>query len=441
LVIVVVTLSVAVFGATETSLFDTASNVIREHVKSYPPSSASRPSGVAQCTITAGNNCAITELATTGSTFVYPGGNTRCIFDTSTPYAFQVWRGAKDKVIVYFQGGGACWDKASTDAGFCTTDSSLQSEDGIFNRANANNKFKDYTIVHLSYCSGDVWGGNTTRPYKTFKGSSVVQVGQFNGQATLNWILQQQQSGGLASTLSELLVMGCSAGSIGAQLWGNAIISQLSAISSAIVPDSYAGVFPENSQGPLVKGYGLCSWKYLPASLKQQCDLGVLTIQDINMVNMASMPNVPMSFIQSKTDIVQQSFYVAIGVTTPGSAAEITPEQFYADVSTIFGGYNKNPNFMTYLVNGDQHCYTPLPLYYTADGLSSVDNNGPNNVGPPMDLWTQAFPLTSGKTQSTLCEGASQTQTQAQTPSNQSGAVNDQTYCATTVSPKSFTSA
>ena len=71
-------------------------------------------------------------------------------------------------------------------------------------------------------------------------------------------------------------------------------------------------------------------------------------------------------YIQSKTDIVQMSFYIAIGVTTPDTSASITPEQFYSDVNTIFEGYNKNDNFLTYLVDGDQHCFTPSSVYYTA---------------------------------------------------------------------------
>jgi hypothetical protein len=38
---------------------------------------------------------------------------------------------------------------------------------------------------------------------------------------------------------------------------------------------------------------------------------------------------------QSKTDIVQESFYVAIGLTMNGSA-KISPKTFYSNVSDIF---------------------------------------------------------------------------------------------------------
>jgi hypothetical protein len=52
---------------------------------------------------------------------ILPGGSTRCIYSTSTPYAFQVIPGAIDKVVVYYQGGGACWDEISSKLGFCSS--------------------------------------------------------------------------------------------------------------------------------------------------------------------------------------------------------------------------------------------------------------------------------------------------------------------------------
>ena len=96
------------------------------------------------------------------------------------------------------------------------------------------NNFKNYTIIHALYCSGDVWGGNTTRLYNDSSGVPIQQVGYLNAQATLDWVLDQQTKGNLASTLSSLIVMGCSAGSIGAQIWGKAIVETLPHESSAI---------------------------------------------------------------------------------------------------------------------------------------------------------------------------------------------------------------
>ncbi|CAE7623932.1 unnamed protein product, partial [Symbiodinium microadriaticum] len=334
-----------------------------------------------------------------------------------------------DKLLFYFQGGGACWDKASTvTVPLCTTDSSPSGLNGIFDRTNTANAYRDYTVVQVLYCSGDIHGGNTVRPYDDSAGEPVQQKGIANGQAVLDWVVLQQQTGKLAATLNDLVVMGCSAGSIGAQLWSNQITSAVKWNKAAVVPDSYAGVFPPGSQGPLVYNYGFCSSGFLSEALYQKCMSQELTLQDINMEFIANTPTVPTSFIQSKTDSVQMSFYVAIGVTTPDSSASITPEQFYTDVNIIFEEYNKNYNFLTYLVDGNQHCFTPSSVYYTADAVGPKDD-GMTNAGPMLSEWTGLYPLSSGEDVNTVCEGDMQVSRVA---------ANNQTYCDSNYVPKEF---
>jgi hypothetical protein len=85
-------------------------------------------------------------------------------------------------------------------------------------------------------------------------------LGFANAESALDWTVQQQQLGNLASSLSSVVVMGCSAGSIGAQLWGNQVVTRLQWDQAAVVPDSYAGVFPEGSQGPLIYDYVSAVW-------------------------------------------------------------------------------------------------------------------------------------------------------------------------------------
>jgi hypothetical protein len=111
------------------------------------------------CTISETNSCNLDTFPKDQSMLVLPGGETRCIFSTSTEFAFQVIPGDSDKLLFYFQGGGACWDKVSTvTLPLCTTDSSPSGLNGIFDRTNVDNKYRDYTIVQVLYCSGDIFG-------------------------------------------------------------------------------------------------------------------------------------------------------------------------------------------------------------------------------------------------------------------------------------------
>jgi hypothetical protein len=74
---------------------------------------------------------------------------------------------------------------------------------------------------------------------------------------------------------------------------------------------------------------------FINAENQAKCEAKTLTLQDIDMQFIQDTPNVPYSFIQSKTDVVQMSFYSSIAFSMNMSAA-ITPAVFYDDVNTIF---------------------------------------------------------------------------------------------------------
>lgn len=170
---------------------------------------------------------------------------------------------------------------------------------------------------------------------------------------------------------------------------------------------------------------------FINAENQAKCEAETLTLQDIDDEFIGATPDVPFAFIQSKTDIVQMSFYAAIGVTTANTSAVITPELFYEDVNAIFENYNTHENFLTYLVDGDQHCFSPLNLFYTADAISAEDN-GEKATQEMMYEWANHFPLGSNASEATVCEGEVQT-------TKGMGAVNQQTYCSSEVYPKEFT--
>jgi len=405
------------------------------------------------CKVTDTEECSIDEFEKDQTMMVYPGGETRCIFSYSGDFAFQVVPGASDKVLVYFQGGGACWNEASSKLHLCRVHASPLPELGVFNRSNEKNKFKDYTIVNVLYCSGDVHGGNTVRPYNDRDGVPVEQKGLVNTQTTLDWLVKQQAEGNLAATLSELVVMGCSAGSIGAQLWGKQVLSALKWEKAAVVPDSYAGVFPEGSIGPIVYEYGFCNSGFLSPELTEKCNNQTIELKDMNLEFIAATPTVPYAFLQSKIDVIQRTFFMAIALLSGYEDKDMSPEIFYEDVNEIFGAYHAElDNFVAYLVDGHDHCYTPREVYFVADPLSNHDNA----VEPRMHDWVGQVPLANGDTISTVCEGdlqrtamntrgATSTATgTARTTSSTRASIgksgNDtNAYCSTSVYPSTFT--
>lgn len=377
------------------------------HVNDFKRMSFDNFSKHPKCTISSDESCDVENMADDTSTLVYPGGDTRCIFSDSGDYAFQVWPGASDKLMVYFQGGGACWDKISTKAGLCSTTASPGGEQGVFCRGDCtdNNSFEDYTIVHVLYCSGDAHIGQVVRDYNDDKGVSVSQMGANNVQATLDWIKSQD---GFFERFQSLVLMGCSAGSLGVQAWAHEVMLQLGEAygfdAAAVVPDSYAGVFPPDSQSQTIIDFGACDVSALDNApeLRDSCKAGTITLQEMTEYALENNPSTPFAFLNSKVDEVQISYYIAIAATMRNDTDFIQPEEYFHQVNEIFEGYSKYDNVVEFLVQSDQHCYTNNAHYWTADTSSE---RGGNAGDPTMIDWTSSLPLGEGEEISTECKG------------------------------------
>jgi hypothetical protein len=88
-----------------------------------------------------------------------------------TPYHFFVKRGSVNRLLMYYEGGGACWDALTCGVPVCTA-TAQSSPDflngpqaGFADRTNPLNPFRDWNIVFVSYCSCDVHFGDTEKDY------------------------------------------------------------------------------------------------------------------------------------------------------------------------------------------------------------------------------------------------------------------------------------
>lgn len=363
--------------------------------------------GYASCTINSDTTCDLKAFDAGTSTIVYPKGETRCIYSHSGDFGFQVWPGSSSKLMIYFQGGGACWTKdTSIPVPTCTTSCTPQIELGVFDKNNAENPFADYTIVHIMYCSGDAHAGLSTRDYNDWSGAAIEQRGATNVFATLDWIIAQKSF--FSTGIDELIVAGASAGSLGAQVWADQVISKLEATigvrRSAVLADSYAGVFPDGSQGPTMQDFGICDSGVLDLSpdLVEKCEQGVLTLQDIAGRAMERHPDVPFAFIQSKRDIVQKAYYDLIDLTEERTVTAITDRDFFAGFNSIFEDYVKiHDNVLFYIVDSAEHTYTELNLLYHATASGAFGGG----TGVTLVEWLGRFPMQQNETLASECEG------------------------------------
>lgn len=147
-----------------------------------------------------------------------------CPTCTSDKFTFFVKKGTVNKLVIYFQGGGGCWDTVNclyaptyTQQQEETLDDFADTEGmGIFDTANPKNPFKKWYFVYIPYCTGDVHWGASDTVYLDYLNQLLVDSwtiqhrGFVNFQVVLEWIKENFERP------RQIFVTGISAGSYGA---------------------------------------------------------------------------------------------------------------------------------------------------------------------------------------------------------------------------------
>jgi hypothetical protein len=165
----------------------------------------------------------------------------RCVKDT--PYSFHYRKGTENKLLMYYQGGGACWDLPSclvlninkqTAGAFDNPD---LVGTGFADPTNAANPFKDWHVVFVSYCTGDVHWGEVETLYAGVGGGFIKHFGFMNSRLGEKWARERFVDP------DEVFVTGSSAGSYGAIMHSiNLMESVYPASPHAVVGDAGTGV-------------------------------------------------------------------------------------------------------------------------------------------------------------------------------------------------------
>ncbi|MBK7824733.1 pectin acetylesterase-family hydrolase [Nannocystis sp.] len=141
--------------------------------------------------------------------------DSRCRDGSST--GIGVRYGASDNLVIYFEGGGACFNGftcLANDPHFDADDFVSwrlgEGHGGIFNDARDDNPVQDWSFIYVPYCSGDVHAGDNTG----VEIADVVGVQDFAGYTNVELFLERiVPSFGAAP---HVLVTGVSAGGFGA---------------------------------------------------------------------------------------------------------------------------------------------------------------------------------------------------------------------------------
>lgn len=114
---------------------------------------------------------------------------------------------ASKDLMIYLEGGGACFNDVCDFSAFNIP--FIPPPDGIFNRNNPGNPIKDWSMIYVPYCSGDIHGGDK----ETELGGKVRR---FHGYRNIGKYLEQWAP--KFADAERVLLTGISAGGFGAGL-------------------------------------------------------------------------------------------------------------------------------------------------------------------------------------------------------------------------------
>jgi hypothetical protein len=283
-----------------------------------------------------------------------------------SPTGFAVNVGDTADVLLFLDGGGACWDYATCflsplaspgpfgraqlpgrTAGFAGTP---------FDRADARNAFARFTFVFVPYCTGDLHAGDAQRSYSTagLPARSFAHRGRANLRADVARLAAEVPSP------RRLVVSGASAGGYGALLNYDAVRAAWPSERAFLLDDSGPPLEGDALQ-PALRGAWRSSWALDPlldalcATCRDDFSAAVPAI-------VARHPADRVALLSSLQDRVIGAFTLL-----PGPAFEVALRL------TVRDRFDPLPQARTFLVPGDAHALLAAPASFTAGGVELRD--------------------------------------------------------------------
>lgn len=282
-------------------------------------------------------------------TVIHPQGDTGCAF--GTPFRFFHRQGPDpSRLMVYFQGGGACWNWVSCSGMFDTSvaDDELARYRGIFLFDDPDNPFRGYSVVFIPYCTGDVHVGDTVARYgaEDWDAPAVEHRGHANVSAALDWMAAQ------LPRPERVVVTGASAGSYGALFHAPTV---------ARLYPSAALLFIGDSGVPLLHGYPaiLEQWGANRALAGQWCSpdepAGTPITLEAAHERLARMrPDAVLAQITADRDAVQSAFYIFSG----------SPHARDVTLALLRTLERRIPAFRAFVLRGEEHGLMRTDRFY-----------------------------------------------------------------------------
>ena len=288
---------------------------------------------------------------------IVPAGNTTC--SDGSPYSFFVRQGDPNKLLVYFQGGGACWFRQNCDPQMSPSYSIRvgnidRANFGIFNLDNPDNPFKDHTTVFAPYCTADVHIGASDTVYPPVeKGQTDLLIrhqGRANVEAVLQWTYKH------VSSPQNIFVTGSSAGAIPSPVYTALIADHYVDARIAQLGDGAGGYRRVNNDSRPDEQWGTFNFITQEQGFSD-LSRDTMTYESLYIAAARAHPDIVFAEYDAAEDAVQKRFLNMSG--QQDVALQQAIEANHADIR------REVSNFSSFIAGGDSHTILGRPEFYT----------------------------------------------------------------------------
>ena len=279
--------------------------------------------------------------------------------DDGSPTGIGVNPGDPQKLLVFFNGGGACGDyttcyqlNTTSHGPYGAAEFSAErlATGSIFDRAAAENPFAGYTMVFVPYCTGDVHGGTKTVEY-----SNNGDTRTYHHVGHLNALLALDRIAATWPSATTLVVSGSSAGGYGAFFNYETFRARWPAAKAYLIDDSGPALLDAQSND-LLRGWfidwGLVEW------LIPRCPACTGGLSAFYAVLAGEHPDDRLALLSSLQDGTIRLFYL------------LTPADFEAALRALAAqALDPLPNFRHFFTTGTRHTMLGRPASYTSQGV------------------------------------------------------------------------
>jgi hypothetical protein len=290
-----------------------------------------------------------------------------------------------NNLVVMFEPGGACWDYASCSGGARGAANPHGIPDDHMDKyqylnlllRTDDNPMKDWNMVFVSYCTGDVHFGDKVATYTDPAGGPPLvfhHEGHKNSTKVIEFLKAK------FSTVPKLMVTGCSAGGIGA-LDNYALIRRaLTGAQCGYMLDDSGPAFHSNGPSMQLHTKIRSAWNLDPVLETLAEGLPVTAAQlekDYGLLNTALADKYPsdrLSLVLYRMDF-NYSLY-SYETSFPGSTEADIHAKWWQDVQGLIKTYDTRPNLAYYIpyfrADNCSHCVSIPPLDHDTSTILSM---------------------------------------------------------------------